>query len=118
MKHNRSLSRALLAGATLAAFIAASASAQVAHNVGYRARIFDGSPGVPHHPDQSVELALKVKQPFTVVGLGDLLEFQPFANSDDPDVRSLLDITRGADVTTGDFENEIMDFDEFGHAGI
>jgi poly-gamma-glutamate capsule biosynthesis protein CapA/YwtB (metallophosphatase superfamily) len=64
-----------------------------------------------------VELALKVRQPFTVVGLGDLLQFQPFANSSDPDVKYLLDIVRSADVTTGDLENEIMDFDNFGHAG-
>lgn len=105
-------------GVSLALTLCASASAQVAHNVGEGAPKFDGSPGVPHHPDQAIELALKVKQPFTVVGLGDLLEFQPFANSNDPDVQALLDITRGADVTTGDLENEIMDFDEFGHAGI
>lgn len=92
-------------------------TAQVARNVGYGARVFDGRPGVALHPDQQVELALKVKQPFTVVGLGDLLQFQPFANSNDPDVQFLLDVVRSADVTVGDFENEIMDFDNFGHAG-
>jgi hypothetical protein len=93
------------------------AAAQVAHNIGYGAKLADGGRGVPLNPDQKVELALKVKQGFTVVGLGDLLEFQPFAKSNDPDVRYLIDIVRNADLAVGDFENEIMDFDNFGHAG-
>lgn len=97
--------------------LCAGASAEVATNVGYKAKLFDGAPGVSTRPDPKNELALKVTQPFTVVGLGDLLEFQPFGNSNDPNVRSLVEITRNADVTTGDFENEIMDFDNFGHAG-
>lgn len=106
----------LLCASALA--MASPSLAQVAHNVGYGARTFDGGPAVPVHPDPAVELALKIRQPFVVVGLGDLLEFQPFAKSNDPDVQALLDVTRGADVTTGDLENEIMDFDNFGHAGL
>lgn len=86
-------------------------------NIGENAQIWDGSPGVPIHPDQTIELAMKIKQPFTAVGVGDLLEFQPFAMSNDPNVQYLVNIVRGGDVTTGDQENEIHDFDNFGHYG-
>jgi len=60
---------------------------------------------------------MKIKQPFTAVGVGDLLEFQPFAMSNDPNVQYLVNIVHGGDVTTGDQENEIHDFDNFGHYG-
>lgn len=107
---------ALLAGA--AAVMAGPLQAQVASNVGHGAAKFDPSPGVPRKPDQAKELALKITQPFSVASVGDLLQFQPFAISNDPDVRAVLDRLQQADVTTGDFENEIMDFDRFGHAGL
>ena len=55
--------------------------------------------------------------PITVVGVGDFLQFQPFANSSDPDVQYLLDVIRGADLAVGDLENEVRDFDAFGHLG-
>lgn len=103
--------------AALATQVAAQTTPQVASNVGYGARTFDGSPGVPHQPDQVRELALKIEQPFSVASVGDLLQFQPFAVSNDPAVQAVLDPLRKADVTTGDYENEIMDFDNFGHAG-
>jgi hypothetical protein len=94
------------------------ATAEVARNIGQNARLFgDGVPGMPTNPDQKVELALKIKQSFTVVGLGDLLQFQPFANSNDPDIQYLLDIVRKADLAVADFENEIHDFDNFGYSG-
>jgi len=97
--------------------IAAWARAQVGTNIGEDARKFDSSPGVPIHPDQRLELAMKIKQPFTVVAVGDLLEFQPFSKIDDPDIQYLVSIMRNADLTIGDFEDEIYDFDNFGHAG-
>lgn len=97
---------------------AAVAPAEVAKNIGQDAKLFgDGVPGMPTRPDQKVELALKIKQSFTVVGLGDLLQFQPFANSNDPDIQYLLNIVRGADLAVADFENEIQDFDNFGYSG-
>jgi len=113
--------RQLLLGVSCACLMSAggapAGAAEVAHNIGYGAKVADGGRGVPLHPDQKVELALKVKQPFTVVGLGDLLEFQPFAKSNDPDVQYLVNLVRNADVATGELENELMDFDNFGHAG-
>lgn len=72
---------------------------------------------MPLRPDQGIELGLKVKQSFTVVGLGDMLQFQPFAKSNDPDIQYLLNIVREADLAVADFENEIFDFDNFGHYG-
>ncbi len=92
---------------------------QVATNVGYGApKVPDeGSPGFPLQPDQKIELAMKIKHPFTVVGVGDLLEFQPFSKNIDPDVQYLMNIVRSADLTIGDLENEMFDFDNFGHYG-
>lgn len=110
--------KALLFASVPALLFGVAAQAQVAgHNIGENARKWDGSPGVPIHPDESKELAMKIKQPFTAVGLGDMLEFQPFGMSNDPNVQYLLNLTRGADVTTADLENEIHDFDNFGHYG-
>ncbi len=98
--------------------VAPCATAEVARNIGQDAKRFgSGVPGVPARPDQRIELGLKIKQPFTVVGLGDLLQFQPFAKSNDPDIQYLLNIIREADMAVADFENEIMDFDNFGHYG-
>jgi hypothetical protein len=53
--------------------------AQVASNVGYGAKKYDGRPGVPIYPDQKTELEMKIKHPFTVLAVGDLLEFRPFS---------------------------------------
>lgn len=92
-------------------------TAQVATNVGYGAKVADPGRGVPIHPDQRQELSLKITAPFTVAGVGDLLQFQPFANTNDPRVTSLIDILKTSDVAVGDFENEIFDFDTFGHYG-
>jgi hypothetical protein len=91
--------------------------AQVATNIGQGAKKWDGGPGFPIHPDQAAELAMKIKQPFTIVGVGDLLEFQPFAKNLDPDIQYFVKLLQGADVTIGDLENEIFDFDTFGHYG-
>ena len=91
--------------------------AQVATNVGEDAKKFNGAPGVPLHPDQKTELVMKIKRPFTVVAVGDLLEFQPFSKIDDPDIQYLMQILKGADLRVGDLEDEIYDFDNFGHYG-
>lgn len=108
-----------LATSWLALSIAAGAAAQppVAHNIGYMAKKADPGRGVELKPDQRVDMAMKIKQPFTVVAVGDMLEFQPFAKSNDPDVQALVKLMQNADVTTADEENEIFDFDNFGHYG-
>jgi len=91
--------------------------AQAATNIGQNAKKWDGGPGFPIHPDQSVELAMKIKQPFTVVGVGDLLEFQPFSRNQDPNIQFFVQLLQSADLTIGDLENEMFDFDNFGHYG-
>src|ERR1700733_14574565 len=75
---------------------------QAATNVGEDAEKYNGAPGVPIHPDQKLELTMKIHQPFTVVAVGDLLEFQPFSKSNDPNVQYLVNLTRSADLTIGD----------------
>ena len=56
---------------------------------------------MPIETDQKLNMAMKIKQPFTVVAVGDLLEFQPFARSSDPDIQFVVNILRNADVTVG-----------------
>ena len=108
----------LLIAAALALASAPAGAQTAARNIGENARQFGGGERiVPVHPDQATELALKIRQPFTVVGVGDLLQFQPFAVSNDPDIQSLLEVVRKADLAVGDLENEVYDFDAFGHAG-
>ncbi len=114
----RRCGRWLVGAMAAAAALAAPGMSQVTSNIGQGAAKFDPSPGVPRRPDQTKELALKITQPMVVASVGDLLQFQPFAVSNDPDVRAIIEVLRKADVTTGDFENEIMDFDKFGHAGL
>jgi hypothetical protein len=120
----RNLVRTLLGFAAVGALTASVAipaagqqSAPVASNVGFGAKVADPGRGVPLRPDQRGELALKIRGPFTVVAVGDLLEFQPFGMTADQRTQTLLERMRRADVTVGDFENEIYDFDNFGHAG-
>ena len=103
---------ALFVALLVALLVAAGvwAQGQVATNVGEDAKKFSGDVGVPIHPDQKLELAMKIKQPFTVVAVGDLLEFQPFTKIIDPDIQYVVNIMRNADVTTGDLENEDLRF--------
>ncbi len=63
--------------------------------------------------DPSVELALKIKQPFTVVTVGDLIQMIPFSRSNDPDIQALVEIMRNADLTLANNENNIVDHDTF-----
>jgi poly-gamma-glutamate capsule biosynthesis protein CapA/YwtB (metallophosphatase superfamily) len=114
---SRAASIAMIGMAAAAQQPASARDADVATNVGYGAKKFDGSRGVPLRPDEAEELKLKITQPFTTVAVGDLLEFQPFAMTNDQRTQALLDHLRKADVTMGDFENEIYDFDNFGHVG-
>lgn len=106
---------AALVLAGTAVFAQQTPATNIGQNAVIRAR--EGEPGFPLEPDQKIELAMKVAHPFTVVGVGDLLEFQPFSKNIDPNVQYLVNLVRNADVSIGDFENEIFDFDNFGHAG-
>lgn len=63
--------------------------------------------------NQRIELAMKVRQPFTLVAVGDLLEYQPFSKNSDPDIQYLVNLLRTADVTTANNENMIVDLDNY-----
>jgi poly-gamma-glutamate capsule biosynthesis protein CapA/YwtB (metallophosphatase superfamily) len=63
--------------------------------------------------DQRFELATKIKGPFTVVAVGDMLHTVPISKLDDPDVQYLMDVLRSADMTIADNENTIVDHDTF-----
>jgi Bacterial capsule synthesis protein PGA_cap len=63
--------------------------------------------------DQSVELAMKIKQPFTVVAVGDMLQMVPISRSDDSGEQFLLNLMRNADVTVANNENTVLDTTTF-----
>lgn len=70
------------------------------------ARTLDG----PIKPrDQNVELAMKIKDSFTVVAVGDLIQMSPFAASSDPDIAHLVQLMRSADLTLANNENTVVD---------
>lgn len=66
-----------------------------------------------HKRDQAVELSMKIKQPFTAVMVGDMLQMVPFSKNNDPDIQFLMNLMRGADMTTANNENTVMNLDTF-----
>lgn len=63
--------------------------------------------------DQNLELSMKIKKPFTLVGVGDMLQMLPFSNRDDEDIQYLLNLMRTADVTVANNENTVVDKESF-----
>jgi poly-gamma-glutamate capsule biosynthesis protein CapA/YwtB (metallophosphatase superfamily) len=63
--------------------------------------------------DPIPESQIKIKEPFTVVTVGDLIQIQPFSSSDNPDIRAMVEIMRAADVTMANNEDTIVDHDTF-----
>lgn len=103
--------------ALLATGIIVAQAQQVYTNVGEGAKKALAGRAVPTDTDQKLNLSMKIKQPFTVVAVGDLLEFQPFSKNMDPDIQAIVSVMKSADLVTGDLENELRDFDNFGHIG-
>jgi len=68
-------------------------------------------PVVPR--DQKMELSMKIKQSFTVVAVGDMLQMVPISKNNDPDVQFLMNIMRGADMTVANNENIVVDMTTF-----
>ncbi len=102
MRQSTYISRLLLSSA-LALACALPAIAQ-------DARTYDGP--IPPR-DQKVELALKIKDDFTVVAVGDLIQMAPFADRANPDTAHLVNLMRSADVTLANNENIVVDFDTY-----
>ena len=68
--------------------------------------------------DQRVELAMKIRQPWTLAAVGDLIEMQPFSKNNDPAIQAMVHLLRGADMTVANMESMIVDFDNYtGPAG-
>lgn len=93
------IARLLIPALTLGSVALAPAAAQ-------DARAFAG-PIVMR--DQDAELALKIKDSFTVVAVGDLIQMVPFAASNDPDIAHLVKLMQGADLTLANNENFVVD---------
>lgn len=63
--------------------------------------------------DQNLELSMKIKKPFTVVTVGDMLQMVPFSKIADPDIQYLVELMRTADLTLANNENTVVDHDTF-----
>ncbi|KAI1608296.1 hypothetical protein EDD36DRAFT_458905 [Exophiala viscosa] len=64
----------------------------------------------PERPrNQDEELAMKIKDDFTVVAVGDLLQMVPIACRTDPDIQALVQLMRAADMTLANNECTVID---------
>jgi poly-gamma-glutamate capsule biosynthesis protein CapA/YwtB (metallophosphatase superfamily) len=67
---------------------------------------------VPFLPEAE-QLAMKIKEPFTVALVGDMLQLQPFSKRDNPNTQFLLNVMRSADMTMANNEDTIADWDAY-----
>jgi hypothetical protein len=70
-----------------------------------------GKPGSP--PANVIDLEMKIKEPFTFAGVGDLIFRQPSLALGEPRFQSLVQHLRDADISFGNLENPVIDFDTF-----
>ncbi|KAL6806952.1 hypothetical protein GGI42DRAFT_366702 [Trichoderma sp. SZMC 28013] len=63
----------------------------------------------PSFRDKESELAMRIKQPFNVVAVGDLIQMVPFSNRDEPDIQALVQLMQKSDITFANNENTIVD---------
>jgi poly-gamma-glutamate capsule biosynthesis protein CapA/YwtB (metallophosphatase superfamily) len=59
--------------------------------------------------NKEAELSMRIKEPFNVVVVGDLIQMVPFSNRQDPDIQALRELMKGADVTLANNENKVID---------
>lgn len=59
--------------------------------------------------DKESELAMRIKQPFTVAAVGDLIQMMPFSTRNDPDIQALVEVMQKADITFANNENTVVD---------
>jgi poly-gamma-glutamate synthesis protein (capsule biosynthesis protein) len=62
--------------------------------------------------DAAAETVMKVRAPFTVAAVGDIIEPQPILSAD-PDFRRLVEVIRAADVGFANMESSLVDFKTF-----
>lgn len=63
----------------------------------------------PSFRDKEGELAMRIKQPFNVVAVGDLIQMIPFSNRNDPDIQALVKLMQKSDITFANNENTVVD---------
>lgn len=51
---------------------------------------------------------MRIKDPFSVVAVGDLIQMIPFSKRRDPDIQALIELLRSGDVTFANAENTIV----------
>ena len=106
------LSGILILVAALAASLglAKSSSAQEA---GRPAAAAGGVPQGSRLPSEFQDLGMKIKEPFTFAGVGDIIIRHPVAQLADPNFQGLVQHLRDADVSFANMEGTLLDFDNF-----
>lgn len=52
---------------------------------------------------------MRIKEPFNVVAVGDLIQMMPFSNRNDPDIQALITLMQQSDITFANNENTVVD---------
>jgi poly-gamma-glutamate capsule biosynthesis protein CapA/YwtB (metallophosphatase superfamily) len=100
----------LLAAFTLSQGLGSPVQAQQA------ARPAPAAGGIPQGarlPPEFQDLGMKIKEPFTFAGVGDIIIRHPIAQLADPKFQSLVQHLRDADVSFANMEGTLIDFDNF-----
>ena len=64
-------------------------------------------------PPELQDLGMKIKEPFTFAGVGDIIIRHPMAQLADPNFQTLVQHLRDADVAFANMEGTLLDFDNF-----
>jgi poly-gamma-glutamate capsule biosynthesis protein CapA/YwtB (metallophosphatase superfamily) len=73
------------------------------------------APGINPLMPPERELAMKIKGPFTLAGVGDILIRHPFGQLAEPGFQNLVKHLRDADVGFANVEGTLIDYDNFPH---
>jgi len=73
------------------------------------------APGVDPLMPPERELAMKIKGPFTLAGVGDILIRHPFGQLAEPGFQNLVKHLRDADIGFANLEGTLIDYDNFAH---
>jgi poly-gamma-glutamate capsule biosynthesis protein CapA/YwtB (metallophosphatase superfamily) len=117
--NSRSASRSFLAASGLAVFLGALALSQGIANLAYGqqggnpASTFGGVPQGSRLPTEFQDLGMKIKEPFTFAGVGDIIIRHPIGQLQDPNFQGLVQHVRDADVAFANMEGTLLDFDTF-----
>jgi poly-gamma-glutamate capsule biosynthesis protein CapA/YwtB (metallophosphatase superfamily) len=71
------------------------------------------APQASRLPPEFQDLGMKIKEPFTFAGVGDIIIRHPMAQLADPNFQNLVQHLRDADVAFANMEGTLLDFDNF-----